>query len=185
MDFFASVAHARLRAGADDKRTGRGGDEPDCHHDPIRLQPRHDINEPSGPRPSTCRWTRPTSILAFGSGSRAFRPQRRISQIRSPISSSSGSSPVTTTSPTATQNLSPFLHLRSTRRHYHRPRYGAAPKLSALSAQTSGDDRMSELPNGYVPIAHAVFDRIVTHLGLPELTKRLGHLDDDARTPVP
>ena len=49
---------------------------------PIRLQPQPDHIEPSGPWPSTCRRTRPTSILAFGSGSRAFRPQRRTSRFR-------------------------------------------------------------------------------------------------------
>ena len=111
---------------------------------PIRLQPEPDHIEPSGPWPSACRRTRPTSILAFGSGSRAFRPQRRTSRFRftdlvvghvvaGPAKSS-----------TTTQILSPFVLLRSTRRHSRRSRYGAAPKLSALSAQTSGDVRSSE-----------------------------------------
>jgi len=54
-DVFASAAHARLRAGAADKRTGRRGDEPDCHHDPDQAPALPDINEASDLRPSTCR----------------------------------------------------------------------------------------------------------------------------------
>jgi hypothetical protein len=41
---------------------------------------------------------------------------------------------------------------------------------------------MGELPNGYVPISHAVFDRIIGDTGVSELTARL---DDGTRLPAP
>ena len=59
------------------ERTGRRGTEPDCHHDPDQAPAWPDINEASDLRPSPCPRTRRTSILAFGSGSRASRLLRR------------------------------------------------------------------------------------------------------------
>ena len=66
--------------------------EPDCHHDPDRAPASPHINEASDLRPSTCPRTRRTSILAFGSGSRASRLLRRSLYLWSPISLSSSSS---------------------------------------------------------------------------------------------
>ena len=79
-DYFAEAATARQRVGADDSEQAGEATEPDCHHDPIRLKPRPtSMRRPTFGRPPAAR-TRPTSILAFGSGSRASRLPAPISR---------------------------------------------------------------------------------------------------------
>lgn len=95
-DFFAEAATARQRVGADDSEQAGEATEPDSHHDPDQApaSPTSTRRPPSG-RPPAAR-TRPTSILAFGSGSRVFRLLRRFLDLWSPITASSASSPVPT-----------------------------------------------------------------------------------------
>ena len=121
---------------------------------PIRLQPEPDHIEPSGLWPSACRRTRPPSVLALRLRVSAFRPQRRTSRFRftdlvvGHVVAGHHYVP-----PRQPKIGRPLFYLRSTRRHSRRPRYGAAQKLTALSAQTSGDDRMMKKPIGTVEVA--------------------------------
>ena len=121
---------------------------------PIRLQPEPDHIEPSGLWPSACRRTRPPSVLALRLRVSAFRPQRRTSRFRftdlvvGHVVAGHHYVP-----PRQPKICRPLFYLRSTRRHSRRPRYGAAQKLTALSAQTSGDDRMMKKPIGTVEVA--------------------------------
>ncbi len=124
-DFFAEAATARQRVGADDsEQAGEAGPNRTALMIPIRLKPRPtSMRRPTFGRPPAAR-TRPTSILAFGSGSRAFRLQRRTSNPDPPISSPSASSPVTYV-PTTTQICRPSFTLEARGDILADPHYGA------------------------------------------------------------
>lgn len=84
---------------------------------------------------------RPTSILAFGSGS---RPTGSAAIFRSLVTDlvALGVAAGPTMSPRKPKICRPAFTLEARGDILPDPRYGAAPKLSALSAQTSGDDRI-------------------------------------------